>query len=109
MKISGTNMQMIRGDSESIKVTLSGYEPQPGDYVELTVRKTPTSSPVIYKRETFGEEASVVFSISPEDTESLKFGDYVYDVQLTFNGTIKTVVGPSSFVIGEEVTYGSEY
>lgn len=44
-------------------------------------------------------------NILPEDTESLRFGKYVYDVQLTFNGAVKTIIKPSTFTIGEEVTY----
>lgn len=38
MEVKGTNLEMVRGDSESIRVKLKGYEPKDGDFVELTVR-----------------------------------------------------------------------
>ena len=46
------------------------------------------------------------FHIRPEDTEFMNFGNYSYDVQITFaDGRINTVIGPNIFRILPEVTY----
>ena len=105
MKLTGTDIYMTRGDTEGIIVNITGYTPQAGDVVEFTVRRKIGNAPVIYKKAEFAETQAVV-RIEPEDTERLRFGDYIYDVQLTYGGTVKTVVTPSKFTLGEEVTYG---
>lgn len=71
------------------------------DTIVLTVRKG------INKGEAAITKTAVngVFSFVPEDTNNLETGNYVYDIQLnTFTGKIYTVVLPSDFVIGEEVS-----
>lgn len=105
MKLTGTDIYMTRGDTEGIIVNITGYTPQARDVVEFTVRRKIGNVPVIYKKAEFAETQAVV-RIEPEDTERLRFGDYIYDVQLTYGGTVKTVVTPSKFTLGEEVTYG---
>lgn len=106
MTVSGTDLFMTRGDSESISVKISGYDIRPGDFVEMTVRQRPASPVVIYKKITKFSENKAIISISPEETSDLSIGDYVYDIQLTFGGAVKTIVKPSKFTLGEEVTYG---
>ena len=96
---------MTCGDTEGIIVNITGYTPQAEDIVEFTVRRKIGNAPVIYKKAEFAETQAIV-RIEPEDTERLRFGDYIYDVQLTYGGTVKTVVTPSKFTLGEEVTYG---
>lgn len=107
MTVDGTSLSMTRGDSEAISVSVSGYNIQEGDFLEMTVRKTVNSSVAIYKRvETFSDNVALI-SIEPDDTSKLTPGDYVYDVQLTFGGAVKTIVKPSVFSITPEVTYGT--
>lgn len=105
MKIIGTNLSMTRGDSESISVTFTNYEPQAGDVVEMTVRKNAKGSAVMRKKAEFSGNKAII-AINPEDTERLDFGRYVYDVQLTYGGAVKTVIPISELNILEEVTYG---
>lgn len=106
MIVSGTNLYMTRGDTEAISVKLSGYELKEGDKVEFTVRRTVASEILMHKEVTEFSENSALISIAPEDTASAKPGRYVYDVQLTYDGNVKTVIPPSTFEIGWEVTYG---
>lgn len=106
MKVNGTNLSMTRGDSESISVTISGYDIQPGDFLEMTVRQRTASPVVLYKKVTEFSENKALISITPEETSDLSVGNYVYDLQLTFGGTVKTIVKPSKFELEEEVTYG---
>lgn len=106
MRVSGTNLYMTRGDTENISVKLNGYDLKAGDKVEFTVRRTVVSDVLLHKEVTEFSDNAAVISISPEDTEGVKPGRYVYDVQLTFDGAVKTIVPPSTFEIGWEVTYG---
>lgn len=108
MKVKGTDIYMTRGDSESIGVKLNGYTLIAGDKVELTVRRSIGSREVIHKTVTEFSDNSVIIPIMPDDTERLSFGKYVYDIQLTYGGSVKTIVTPSVFEIGEEVTYGGD-
>lgn len=49
MTINGTSIHMIRGDSESITVTVEGYQLQAGDIAELTLRRSVRSGKVLHK------------------------------------------------------------
>ena len=112
MKIQGTNLSMIRGDSEAIKVSCrdeSGADVPlvEGDIVYFTVKKsTYTEEKTLQKIVTEFTEGVALISIFPEDTRELKTGSYYYDIQLTrANGQVKTIIPPSKFTINEEVTY----
>lgn len=83
------------------------YELQEGDSAILTVRRS-------REQDIEGDNPILIqiplvngnFHISPKDTESLDFGNYTYDVQLTFaNGYVNTIIGPNIFRILPEVTY----
>ena len=107
MTITGTNISMTRGDSESVTVTCS-VPFDTGDTVYLTVRED-VESPIAMQKivDTFGGDGQAVIGIEPADTEGLDFGDYVYDIQLTrADGTVTTLVKVSKFTLEEEVTYG---
>ena len=106
MKLTGTNISMIRGDSESLTVRCS--EPfLSGDTVYMTVREDAESPVEFQERVTvFGAEGEAVIGISHADTEGMAFGDYVYDVQVTRrDGSVKTLVPKSRFTLEEEITY----
>lgn len=108
MKVNGANLSMIRGDSESFSARVTGYELKDGDYMEFTVRKRYNAPVSIYKKLEFADllDGKFIFSILPEDTEKLSVGEYVYDLQLTFGGAVKTPV-KGTFTIEDEVTYGT--
>lgn len=107
MKITGkSDIYMTRGDSESIGVKVNGYTLTSGDKVEFTLRRSIGGCAVLHKEVNEFSDNTAFISISPDDTSRLQFGKYVYDIQLTYGGSVKTIVTPSAFVIGEEVTYG---
>ena len=82
MKLNGINISMVRGDSESVTVRC--------------MQKIVTEFP----------DGKAVFIIEPDDTEGLDFGNYVYDIQVTWaGGVVKTLVGPARWRLTEEVTY----
>lgn len=105
MTVSGTNLSMVRGDSEAILVTPSvAFEP--GDVVFFTVRRVVDSPIMIQKTITTFIDGAAHISIEPEDTQTLRPGTYVYDIQVTWaDGSVKTLVEKSEFRIKEEVTY----
>lgn len=112
MIVQGTNLSMIRGDSESITVSLTDEQGSStplidGDTIYFTVKTTVhTTSKILQKVVTLFEDGVAYIEITPEDTKSLIFRDYVYDVQLTrADGTIMTIIPPSKFTIKGEVTY----
>lgn len=106
MKIQGTNISMVRGDSESITVTISPTAFTTGDTVYLTVREDAEEPIAFQKAVTEFDNGAAVIGIDHSDTEGLEFGTYVYDVQLTrADGTVTTLVPISRFKLTEEVTY----
>ena len=112
MKIQGTNISMIRGDSEAIKVSCrneSGvdFPFTEGDIVYFTIKKSVyTEEKILQKIVTEFTDGVALINISPEDTRELKIGAYYYDIQLNrANGLVKTIIPPSRFTINAEVTY----
>lgn len=107
LNISGTTIQLTRGDSLKLVVTPinsdgSDYEPEQGDTIRFAMKKSYNDQePLIEKDipiDTF------LLSLGPSDTKSLKFGEYVYDVQLTHaNGDVDTYISEGTFVITKEV------
>ena len=49
-------------------------------------------------------DSSWHFTLEPADTDDMKYGSYVYDVQVVQDG-IKTTIAKGDFVIEEEVTF----
>ena len=106
MTVKGTDISMVRGDTESIRVGFKGIELMPGDKIEFTVREDALSPVVIHKVvERFENNAAFIY-IESQDTAKLSFGDYYYDIQLTHGGgRISTIVKKSKFRLEEEITY----
>lgn len=112
MIINGTELRMTRGDTESIDVYCinesSALIPLvDGDAVYFTVKASVDDEDVIIQKIVSSfTEGKASITIEPEDTNELSYGNYVYDVQITkADGTVKTIIAPSEFVIGPEVTY----
>lgn len=93
---------LTRGDTAYINVVTDDYTPQDGDQIKLTVkRSTAEKDTLIQKTVSDG-----VVKIEPKDTETLDYGTYVYDCQLTTAaGDVYTFIPPTDFVLQEEVTY----
>jgi len=104
LKIVKNKIYLVRGDSGSITVTVLNTDGtqrtiQEDDEILMTVRATPTSEILFQKT---GPE----IVIEPEDTATLAFGTYCYDVQITLaEGTVDTIIPKNDFVLLEEVTY----
>ena len=112
MIVQGTNLSMIRGDSETIQINLTDELNNPfllseGDTVYFTVKlNTKVEEKIFQKVITQFEDGMAIIRITPEDTKNLNYKTYVYDIQLTTkDGEVKTIILPSKITIGAEVTY----
>lgn len=101
----GPTIMLTRGDTASFDIIIldsSGevYTPQPGDDVTFTVKKSAT------KEDALISKTGTSISLTHEDTANLRYGNYVYDVQMAYaSGDIDTFIGPAVFVLTEEVTW----
>lgn len=102
---------MTRGDNEDLTVYVPNKAFVSGDVVEITLRKSPASKQVMLHKtvDTFTEkEGKAVFHFAPSDTNTIPWGKYSYDVQVTFLDVgVKTIIKPSPFILGEEDTYAN--
>lgn len=117
LKVSGNSIYLTRGDSACFELEVEDSEGNTYDYSEDTVvfsLKKRCSDPTVLIQKTFDEDGKIYFD--PADTAKLAFGDYLYDIQLTHTEepeqegddpvvTVDTIIVPSTFTIGAEVTY----
>ena len=112
MEVSGTNISMIRGDTESITVAVEdavgvAIPLVAGDKVYFTVKEsTDTDVKILQKLIEVFDAGKAVIPILPADTKTLEADSHVYDIQIIWaDGRVKTVVPPSQFNLGGDVTY----
>lgn len=111
MRINGTELALIRGDSHNF--TLSCYDEYEkidlvdGDIVYFTIKtSTQTAKKELQKVVTTFIDGDAIIEINPEDTKSMRYGIYYYDLQLIrSDGHVTTILGPDKFHILGEVTY----
>lgn len=112
MRVYGRDISMIRGDTESLRVSVKEQYGDKiflssGDTIYFTVKKNSKEEEVLIQKvvEVF-DNGEAVISIDPEDTKQLEFRTYYYDIQLNrTNGDVKTVISASKFKIESEITY----
>ena len=99
--------KMVRGDSETISLKCPEEPFVSGDMIEFSVRKNIKKDRLIHKVVTeFDEEGKAFIEIEPEDTSSLDFGSYMYDIQLTrASGRVKHIISASPLILRGETTY----
>jgi len=113
MDISGTNLTMIQGDSETLIVTRKGTDGlivvfNDGDTIHFTVKtELLTDEIVLQKIVTAFPEGKAYIELEPEDTGSIIPQRYFYDIQLTTaSGRVLTLVKPSKRTLKVGVTNG---
>lgn len=96
---------ITRGDSACFEIDVLSPEGEPVELdestlVTFTVKKTVNDTDALITK--YGTSVTLL----PEDTSTLAYGDYVYDVQLTYqDGNIETIITPSRFEVTGEVTW----
>ena len=112
--VKNNAITLTRGDTfiAQIALSLNGepYTPIEGDEIRFAVKhKTMTPTRSDYSDEeplilvTIPND-TLILRLDPSDTKDLDFGDYVYDIQITFaDGSVDTFITPTSFKLTPEV------
>lgn len=97
---------LTRGDNAQMTINIIDKDGNPrpiyeDDSVILTVRKSASDTEKMLEKVTHNQ----MIDFLPEDTNQLQFGRYIYDIELiTFGGKHYTIIPPSCFEIGVEVS-----
>lgn len=111
VKIAGTTITMIKGDTAIINVSItdvdgSEYVPEDGDKIRFAMkRRYSDPAPVLYIPI---PTDTMTLIIRPEHTKELQAGQgdviYKYDIELTkADGTVDTFIPNGSLILLEEV------
>ena len=107
--VSGKKITMTRGDTAYIAITATDretgelYVPLEGDSVLFTVKKKATDETALIVKSVPVD--TMTLRIDPEDTKPLRFGDYIFDVQMTYaNGDVDTFITEGTLEITTEVS-----
>lgn len=107
--IKKNTITLTRGDTFKCQVALTDaegnpYEPTEGDVIRFAVKRScndPDRELLINKEI---DLETMILTLDPEDTKTMDFGEYVYDMQLTMNsGEVDTFITASPFILAEEV------
>lgn len=107
VKVKGTTISIVRGDTANIKVTILDkdgnlFTPGENDTVRFAVKRSYyQTEPDILK--TIPNE-TLMLELDSTDTKELAFGLYKYDIELTTeDGEVDTFIAMADFRILEEV------
>ena len=108
-KVEGTTITMVRGDSFVASISLSRngepYIPVNGDTIRFAAKKKiGDAKPCIEKTV---PTDTLELKLIPSDTAKLPFGDYIYDLEITFaDGGVDTFVYGGTLILLAEVCSG---
>lgn len=113
-EVSGTTIRLTRGDSLYVAVGMTQgttpYVPAEGDKIRFALKRnrlTPGGGGYADKRPLILKEIpndTLILHLDPDDTKGLEFGEYVYDIELTYsNGDVDTFIQAAPFVLEKEV------
>ena len=100
-------IKLTRGDTLQATITMENadgeiYEPEAGDVIRFALKKDFKNEEVLLEKTIPNE--TLELEILPEETKSLEFGKYVFDIQIEFeDGRIDTFISEGIFIIAPEV------
>ena len=104
-KIINNKIQLTRGDTFRATLDITDSEgntfnPSSGDVIRFAMKKQYSDDdPLIKKIIQNG-----LLQLDPQDTSGLPFGDYVYDIEITYaNGDVDTFIERCRLKLTEEV------
>ena len=115
IKITDTTIEMTRGDTLSVTISIidaagQPYTPDENDVIRFALKHADMTlgrkgykdvNPLINK--TIPND-TLVLQLNPADTKTLDFGEYVYDIELTHaGGVVDTFIANERFIISPEV------
>lgn len=88
-------ISLVRGDTLKMQIEIlindEPYTPVFGDKVRFAMKQTYSSSRVLINKNIPID--TLILHLEPKDTKKLSFGDYVYDIEITFsNGDVDTFI-----------------
>ena len=105
--ILDTKITLTRGDTFKTVITIKNhdgeeYQPQEGDVVRFAMKKKyKDEKPLLVK---ILDNEDLLLELTPEDTKSFNYGDYVYDIEITLsNGEVYTFIDRATLILTEEV------
>lgn len=112
--IDGTTITMTRGDTLVVLVSMyrgeTAYTPAEGDSISFALKRpamTPNrgsfldAEPLITKAI---PNDTLQLRLDPADTKTLAFGEYVYDIEITFaDESVDTFIADAKLVLAREV------
>jgi len=107
IKIEGTTITMTRGDTLKVYTIPqyedgSEYEPEANDTIRFAMKRRFEDTKTLLTKNISTDD--FLLHIEPNDTKELKFGHYVYDIQLTHaNGDVDTYIDKGVLILSEEV------
>ena len=98
-------IELTRGDTLKIKIDVlingEAYTPRPEDSLRFAMKTTYNTSKLLVHKDIPID--TCILHLEPEDTKKLRFGEYVYDIQITFaNGDVNTFIS-GRFTLNPEV------
>ena len=109
-------LEMIRGDTLRFKFQRKTEQEEvikePVDEMYITFKKSVYSKGFLFQKSlkdktiTYDETTGYYrIVIEPKDTENLSYDDYVFDIEITTDNIVKTII-KGVLTLTEEVTFG---
>lgn len=88
-------IELTRGDTLKVKIDIfingEEYIPRPEDSLRFAMKNTYNTSKLLVHKDISVNDC--ILHLEPQDTKRLRFGEYVYDIQITFaNGDVNTFI-----------------
>lgn len=108
----GSRLNQTRGDTGNFTFqcldTQGAVITAIADAIYFTVKTSWDTAPAVIRKTiddmTFDDDGTYHFTIEPEDTEGLRYGLYVYDIEVTRDGVV-TTIAKGKLAITEESTW----
>lgn len=86
---------LVRGDTLRAQVEIlvndEAYTPVSGDKIRFSMKRNYSSSRILIHKKIPND--TLILYLEPKDTKKLAFGNYVYDIEITFaNGDVDTFI-----------------
>lgn len=106
-------MKITRGDTQSYKFQRLDAEGNAittkASAIYFTVKSNYRTTDVLFQKTIddmiFDEDGTYHFDIRSEDTDGLKFGSYVYDIEVKIGNNYTKTISKGIFEVTEEVTH----
>lgn len=106
---SNNKITLTRGDTAILKIAVTdkdgeAYVPGTGDVIRFAMKKNYNDENVLVRSEAVIDGSDITITILPEQTKSLNYGSYKYDIQLTTgDGVVDTFIDRATIELTEEV------